>query len=164
MDRVVQEIPHPKKGEKVKVPWYNRNYVIDPSVQLKIVLFLGSIALAAASGICLIAYERMLELGNLFNTTVVPPAALPAAFKEIADSLMYRLAAMVTVMIILFCLAGILLTHRVAGPIWKLQVELRRFFDGEDIKRIAFRKRDEFQDLPKLINKLIDGYKGPRKG
>jgi hypothetical protein len=144
------------------IPWYKRNYLVDPKVQLKIVLFLAGIALVAAVTICLIAYERLIQLGALFNHSAVPPAALPRAFEAIATSLMFRLISIVVLMVIMFSAAGIALTHRIAGPIWKLQVELRRFLAGEDVRPIQFRRHDEFQELPDLINELMDGYEKSR--
>ena len=141
------------------VPWYRRNYIIDPRVQLKIVCFLASIALIAAAIICYVAYAKLLQLGVLFNYGSVAPAAMPAAFQSIANSLMYRLIAIVCVMVLTFSLAGVILTHRIAGPIWKLQSELRKFLAGEEVKPIRFRSSDEFQELPRLINALLEKYR-----
>ena len=84
---------------------------------------------------------------------------MPQHFKMIADSLMYRLTAVVLLMIFAFIVTGILLTHRIAGPIWKLQRELSKFLGGEKIRPISFRDGDEYRELPELVNKLLDGYR-----
>jgi hypothetical protein len=161
-DMVKTVPPEKKKYQGLNRAWYPRNYLINPHVQLKIVFLLGGIASVTSIIICAIAYERLLRLGALFNHSVVPPVAMPGVFKGIADSLMFRLLGIVSLMIGAFCIIGIILTHRVAGPIWKLQTQLKKFLSGEDIQPIRFRRRDEFRELPELINKLIDGYRGPR--
>src|SRR5262245_55183118 len=119
--------------------WYRKNYLIDPKVQLKIVSLLAGVALIAAISIRVVAYERLIKLGALFNSSIVAPAVLPQAFQELAQSLMMRLSLVVILMIVVFGAVGVLLTHQVAGPIWKLQNELKKFFDGEKIGPIKFR-------------------------
>lgn len=139
--------------------WYRKNYLIDPKVQLKIVSLLAGVALIAAVVICVVAYERLIKLGILFNSSYVPPAVLPQAFKELAASLMFRLCLVVVLMVVVFGAVGVVLTHQVAGPIWKLQNELKKFLNGEPIPPLKFRQHDAFKDLPEYINKLIEGYK-----
>jgi hypothetical protein len=162
MGDLVKEISRQKKYKGLNRIWSPRNYLINPHLQFKIVFLLGGIAAVTSAVICYIAYERLIKLGALFNHSVIPPVAAPAAFKAIADSMMIRLGAIVIGVIGTFCLAGLVLTHRVAGPIWKVRAQLKKFLEGEEIGTIKFRKRDEFQDLPDLINKLVAGYKGPR--
>ena len=144
--------------------WYQRNYLIDPKAQLKIVSLLAGVAIIASILICAIAYERLIKLGVLFNGSGVPIALLPEAFRDMANSLMDRLIAIVLLMVVVFGVLGVLLTHRVAGPIWKLQSELKKILRGEDVHPIHFRKHDEFKELPDLINKLVAGYKKNNQG
>ncbi len=141
------------------LPWYKRKYLIDPKIQLKVILLLVGISTVAAFCICFIAYERLIKLGVLFNHASVAPAMVPQAFQDLANSLMYRLIAIVVAMIVIFCAAGIFLTHQLAGPIWKLQHQLENFLTGQKIPPIKFRKGDAFQELPPLVNKLMTNYK-----
>jgi methyl-accepting chemotaxis protein len=128
-------------------------------VQLKLVFLLGGIALASSIVICMTAYERIMRLKAMYLGQLTGPVFLPADFYHVADSLMYRLLAVVSIMIIVFTFLGVFLTHRLVGPIWKLQRDLKNLFDGKEIGPIGFRKNDEFKDLPILINKLIESYK-----
>lgn len=140
-------------------PWYKRKYISDSSAQIRVVLFLASIATVAAVCICWIAYERLADLSVLFNQRHVPPVALPQVFEKYASKMMFDLVSVVVVMIVIFSVAGIILTHRLAGPIWKVQREIKKVLKGEKIKPISFRKGDEFQELPPLVNQLIENYK-----
>ncbi len=160
MDQVVKGPPHQANKQKPVIPpWYKRRYIINPQMQFKIVFFLAGIATVAAILICVVAYERLITLGSLFNSSLIPPAALPEAFKMLANSLMIRLGIIVILMILVFGITGILLTHRIAGPIWKLERNLKKFLAGEDIPPIGFRRSDEFRELPRLVNELMKGYK-----
>lgn len=140
-------------------PLLKRKFLIDPKVQLKVVMLLGGIALVSAFAVCAIAYERLLKLGVLFNNSIVPPIMLPKHFEQVANSLMLRLIGIVGLMVIVFVFAGIYLTHQLAGPIWKTQSHLKKFLNGEKPEHMRFRRNDAFQELPDLVNKLTDGYK-----
>ena len=147
------------EAKPTRPAWFRKNYVIDPKLQFKIVGLLGGLALVMATIVCLIAYERLMRLDELFNNRSLAPALLPNAFKQIADSLMYRLIGIVSIMTAGFVGLGVLLTHRVAGPIWRLQNELQKFLKGEKIRPLSFRRGDEFQHLPQIINQVLDKTK-----
>ena len=51
---------------------------------------------------------------------------------------------------------GILMTHRMAGPIYKFKMELKRIEQGEKPRRIGVRKGDEFQDVADALNGALD--------
>lgn len=141
--------------------WHRRNYIIAPRLQLKIVGFLAGVAVLASVVICVVVYERILLMDHLFNGNYVPPQLGKSTLVIIANSLMKRIIVIVTTMVFVFTLVGIWLTHKVAGPMWKLESQISEFLNGKEIKPIKFRKGDEFQRLPELINKLIQGYKKP---
>jgi hypothetical protein len=48
------------------------------------------------------------------------------------------------------------LTHRFAGPVFRLRRQLARFDNGEPIVRLEFRDGDFWQDLAVLANALLE--------
>ena len=156
MENMVKEIPHSVGGRRPS--FWKRKFLVDARVQLKVIFLLGGIALVSAIAVCVTAYERLMKLSVLFNNSIVPPVMLPKVFEQIALSLMMRLMLIVFSMVIVFIFVGVFLTHQLAGPIWKAQAQLRKFFKGEPIPPMFFRKGDAFQDFPELLNKLINGY------
>lgn len=48
------------------------------------------------------------------------------------------------------------LSNRVAGPICRLRDTIKRLGDGEEMPPLKFRKRDMWDDLPALFNKMTD--------
>lgn len=49
-------------------------------------------------------------------------------------------------------LTGLLMTHRMAGPIYKFKLELKRIEQGQPPRPIAVRKNDEFKDVAEALN------------
>ncbi|MCC6278350.1 MAG: methyl-accepting chemotaxis protein [Oligoflexia bacterium] len=145
------------------LPWYKRKYCIEPKVQLKLVFLLGGIALVSSILICVLAYERIMKLESLYMGYLIGPVFAPETFRAIANSLMLRLIIIVSAMSVVFTLLGVYLTHKLVGPIWKLERELRKVVSGEKIDPIGFRRGDEFRDLPVLINQLVEFYQKNRK-
>lgn len=141
--------------------WHRKNYIIAPKLQLKIVGLLAGVAIIASAVICFVAYERIILMDHLFDGRYVPPPLGKSTLTLIANTLMIRLVCIVTGMVFVFIILGIYLTHKVAGPIWKLENQIGEFLSGKEIRPIKFRKGDEFQRLPELVNKLIQGYKRP---
>jgi methyl-accepting chemotaxis protein len=53
-------------------------------------------------------------------------------------------------------LTGILLTHRMAGPIYKFKQELERIEAGHAPRPIVLRKRDEFHDVAAALTRALE--------
>jgi signal transduction histidine kinase len=50
---------------------------------------------------------------------------------------------------------SIVFTHRIAGPLYRLETMLDRFLKGEDIEDIQLRKEDDLHALAQKINALL---------
>ena len=68
------------------------------------------------------------------------------------------------VIMILFIVLGILGTHRIAGPVYRIEVDIERVLGGEKGVRVRTRKRDAFPDLAERVNDLIERIDSSRKG
>jgi hypothetical protein len=156
METLVKKI----SNKEMKRPfWYRRNYCVAPRAQITIVGMLAGIAIISSLAICYTAHLAVMDLGKLFNGTYPRPPLRMDVFQYISEILVTRLIKVVCAMVVIFILAGIYLTHHLAGPVWKLENELKKFLNGEKIPPMRFRRWDAFQGLPALINKLLEGYK-----
>lgn len=63
-----------------------------------------------------------------------------------------------TGVILLLMAWGIIVTHRIAGPLYRIEQDLTRVLHAEKISPIKLRNGDEFQELVALINQLIAQY------
>lgn len=64
---------------------------------------------------------------------------------------------------ILILFWGLLISHRIAGPVYRIEKELQRIADGDFSIRIRLRKKDELVSLAEGINKLLDKIHPPLK-
>ena len=48
------------------------------------------------------------------------------------------------------------LSNRMAGPICRLRNTIKQLGDGEEVPPLKFRKRDMWDDLPELFNRMTD--------
>ncbi len=65
------------------------------------------------------------------------------------------LANDIVIMIILI-VAGIYVTLRIAGPVYRIQSDIKRVLAGEKRVRLRFRRRDAFPELAERVNQLIE--------
>jgi hypothetical protein len=58
---------------------------------------------------------------------------------------------------VIFVITGfsIVLTHRIAGPLYRLEKTLDAFMEGQDVGDIRLRKNDELKGLAERINELM---------
>jgi methyl-accepting chemotaxis protein len=60
------------------------------------------------------------------------------------------------VIMVLLVVVGIFLTHRIAGPVFRVQRDIDRVLEGEKHVRVRFRRHDAFPELAEKVNKLIE--------
>jgi methyl-accepting chemotaxis protein len=71
------------------------------------------------------------------------------------DLLWKPLGLVLVINVIVLIIANIYYSHRIVGPIYRLKKELERKLNGEKINAINFRKKDAFQELADIINKVL---------
>ena len=60
------------------------------------------------------------------------------------------------VIMVFLVIAGIYLTHRIAGPVNRVEMDIDRVLDGEKKVRVRFRRNDAFPGLAEKVNQLIE--------
>jgi len=58
---------------------------------------------------------------------------------------------------------GILASHRVAGPVYRMIKFLDDVTKGDYSRRLVLRKKDELKDLAGAINRLVDKLESEKK-
>ena len=89
----------------------------------------------------------------------------------IPESIIYNIAPVLSkinlilllglpVISILMLLWGLIISHRIAGPVYRLEQELDKILKGDFSRRIGFRKKDELASVAQGINKVLDKIEG----
>ena len=131
-------------------------YLVQPKFQLLFSGILAGIALIVAVAVGAIIYVLIYSHNLIFVKYNVHTSP------EFLD-LLIRQGKMVTttwilsfsaVAIILF-VAGIFLSHRMAGPLYALLREMKKIKEGKLNARLTLRKRDEFKNLKSPFNQWV---------
>ncbi len=56
---------------------------------------------------------------------------------------------------LIIIVVGIFYSHRIAGPMYRIETDIKRVLDGEKNVRINLRKKDKLKSLAELVNQLI---------
>jgi len=64
------------------------------------------------------------------------------------------------IIVFLLILWGLVISHRIAGPEYRLEKELEKIAQGDLSLRIKFRKKDELAGIARGINKVLDKIQG----
>jgi len=120
----------------------------------------GTIALA----LMIVLAGVVLFAGGATIVYLLARAAGRAARPELILAILPALLLNDLLIMVLFIVLGILATHRIAGPIYRIEVDIERVLAGERGVRVRTRKRDAFPDLAERVNELIERIDGSSKG
>ncbi len=140
----------------MKPNYKRRIYLINKDFQVKFIVYtlvLAVITIATFYGMIHFFFEESITLGV--------NAGFPAGhvyYKFIEDSRSdmntYFIIASVVVFVVIF-LSGLFFSHRIAGPIYRMNMYLRSIAPENLATTINFRKMDFFQDLAISYNKRM---------
>lgn len=125
-----------------------RNFLINKNLQARLIL-----------EIVLPAFLLSILSGVLVFAIIWPLATNVASAGTISFMQTLAIIGLCLASIGMICLIAawaIVVTHRIAGPIYHIEQDLKRVLQGEHIEPIHIRRGDEFHELVNLLNQLID--------
>ena len=135
--------------KRVRLKRKRKTKLIQPRLQLKLVgSFLGVCALALLLQFMIFGM-RLSELAS-----VMPDGSYLTAYKSklLFDTLLFSFG----ILLPLSFAVGILITHRIAGPVHRLEDHLARIARGEEVGRCRLRKGDNLMDLCERVNEAVE--------
>lgn len=136
-----------------------KQYLINKSFQLRLLFYLGSISLASIATIAALVIMHIKKVEHILMSGNFPPTAPTINIHLINTAFLWEIVAVVVATLTIYFVIGVRITHRIAGPIYKLKRELNKYIDGTPIDPITFRKDDEFKDVALLINQVLEKKK-----
>lgn len=120
--------------------------LIQPRLQLKLVLgFVGLTVFA-------LILQTLLLGALLARFAEVLPQDGPVLLQELPSMLTWAILLSLGICLPLTFCVGVLVTFRVAGPLYRIEQYLRQVARGETIAECRIRKEDELQELCSLVN------------
>jgi methyl-accepting chemotaxis protein len=98
----------------------------------------------------------------IWNSVIDAFFFVPEAAKKLADIMAHTSELLVIPVLLLaavFTFAGILLSHKVAGPLYRVEKVAEELSKGNLDVKVKFRKGDELHELADALNNMIGGIK-----
>jgi len=137
---------------------HRRQLLINPSFQIQFILKFCIVVVVAAF---LIGIAVFFLTGN--STTVAIENTRVFA-KPTSDFILPSLSVTVLIVsvfaaLVIFCLS-LLATHKIVGPIYRLQKEISLMQEGDIGRSFKIRDKDELQELAKSLNFMASTFRG----
>ncbi len=127
---------------KTYIPFYKRRFLVHPKLQLAVLAYTFFVALVTIV---------LTSLGSLLLHWTDDPTLTANRGWFLAGGAFCFLLILVSLI-----LAGLILTNRVAGPIHRLETELKAVASGARPTPIHFRKGDLLSDLAEDYNHAVE--------
>lgn len=138
------------------VPYKRRTYLVDRGFQLKYTAILVVVGAAITALFGTMMYQAHVAATDMMG--------LPDKFHEIVtknydDRLLYMVAAIAVVMTMSLALFGVLITHRVAGPIYIIGRYVKVLGDGRFPELRPLRRNDELKDFFASFQEAVENMR-----
>lgn len=147
------DTPNPQPPDTEPAPAYRRRrWIVNVPLQSRYVIYLALVsAVVGAAGAA---------LGVWYCVDVAEVGG------EVEGALSSQLPRLVWLLLIAACavvlVPGIALSHRVAGPMYRLADSMRRVRDGQLDFRVRLRRHDHLEELATTFNAMVEGLEGQR--
>jgi len=140
-------------------PNRRKRYFIRSGLQAR---YLRLILLAVALPTFLFACCLYYLIFYLMEEQLGIPESIAYNITPVLGKINFILLVGLPVIAVALLLWGLLISHRIAGPIYRLEKELDKISKGDFSLRIKFRKKDELASIAEGINKILDKIEGKK--
>ena len=138
-------------------------YLINPTFQLRFVGLMIGIAGMAAFALYLSNALFMAKIVGIGNSLGLPADHPFWRFineqKLVLNSVFLLTAAGVSILIVVL---GLIISHRIAGPIYRMQSHLDDLARTGEVKELNFREKDYFPEMADSINRVMRRFSAPK--
>lgn len=132
-----------------------RRYLIQPKFQLTLIAFN---AILAALTIIIFYAQNIAAFTELSGADIEELQAneyIQEVIQEEETKLRRIFSLTSLVVLFLMVVGGLILSNRVAGPIYRMQTHMKDLLDGKDVGPIKFRDKDFFLELAEQYNEVL---------
>lgn len=136
--------------------WKRRKKLIEKRMQIKIAVYV------AVSLLVVLVFSLLFTHATIKS---IFPRILSTRMGSQIQAIQTRLLIFGVIYLVFAAFISILISHKIAGPIFKFKKEIKSMIETGDIsKRIFLRKGDELKDLADLLNQLFDMIEASASG
>lgn len=136
-------------------PIWKRTYLLEPRLQLGITFYFLLFEIATLSMIYFSVKASLMAV--LQHTASMSPSCsvlIKDNEENIRQILMVIFGTNAVVMTMFALIGGILISHRIVGPLFRVKTVLRQILDGKDPGHIRVRHSDYFTEIVPLLEEL----------
>lgn len=126
--------------------------------------YLFAIIISAIIPAFLIAGCLYYLMAEMMAQELAFPDAIYAHLVPVLKKIGYIMLIGLPIIFLLILFWGIIISHKFAGPIHRLEEDLAKILGGDLSVRIRFRKRDRLENLALQLNKLLEEFSRCKKG
>ncbi|MGB2578722.1 methyl-accepting chemotaxis protein [Elusimicrobium simillimum] len=143
--------PQPQAGQPPKqYPKFKRSILfIKRDLQLKYILLL---VISVVIGLSLMAFEVLTTMQGIYSEYPMMLQPLYDKFVPITIGILLKIA----IYLVIVVLVAAMLSHKLAGPIYRFEVTCKDIAGGNFAKRVHLREGDNFTDLQREFNRMMD--------
>ncbi len=146
--------PRKKKPTSIKRRqlYINKGFQARFIIKFVLILVLGG---AITIGLTLFNTQDTLTTTYVNSKLVIQNTAL-----AIMPSVMYTTLITTLIVGLVVVMVTLLVSHKIAGPMFRFEKDIKRIASGDLKSRIHIRKSDQFQEIAASLNTMIDSLAG----
>ena len=134
-----------------------RRYFVKKKLQFKYLLFV-LLAMLIPTIVCGAALYYL--IWQTVANEVAVPEAIAAGLVPAMERVNVILLISLPLIFIIMLLFSIVISHRIAGPVYRLEKEMKEIAGGDYSRRIKLRSNDELQEIADGINSILEHFAG----
>ena len=132
-----------------KTQFKRRTIFIKKNLQFR---YMTLIVLSVLAGLLIMSFELVFTLNDIFDQHPVLLQPLYDHFPSLAYGFIYK----IIIYVIFVILISAILSHRMAGPVYRFEQTCKAIAKGDFSQRVRLRKGDQFTELQDDFNKMMD--------
>jgi len=131
------------------------NFLINRRFQLRFAFFVCSWVFALSMVYPIIIYNLFEYFLNLASNPATAEVLSVEKIRMIQNQVLLLLGVLQILFLLITFMLSIFLSHRIAGPLYKLRNSMEDVAKGNFDSRMQFRKNDHFMELQDTFNDMI---------
>ncbi len=138
---------------KIRTKWFMKHPI---QAKYLLIVILAMLAPTLVIGFCL--YHLLFYL---LARQIAFPEAIMANLVPVLDKVNSLLAVTMPIIVVSILIFAVVISHRFAGPLERLEKDLDRILEGDYEHKIYMRKKDDLRGVAVRINTLVSRIKKP---
>lgn len=141
--------------KKIKKLSQRKNFLINPKFQLRFISFTTILSFTAILIMYFTNYYFFEKLKSRGVQLGLPRSGVFFQYIDYQNTILNRITALTAgLLFVIIFIAGLLFSHRIAGPLYRFKKHLDAISNVAELKEVEFRQRDFFPEIAEAFNQF----------